>query len=124
MPASFNLFRCPVYVCVVLCFVLYCVCRGGGSIPPVSFCTGVLPRFCMNGTRLCCLAALHHPTGGWPFILHTKKKQGPEEMCLLEYHNPSKTSEKMSYFNCVTVSLHILQAANQDTESSQDQLTT
>ena len=52
-----------------------CVGRGvvcGGSIPPVSFCTGVLPRFCMNGTRLCCLAALHHPTGGWPFILNTK----------------------------------------------------
>ena len=55
--------------------VLYCVCRGGGSIPAVSFCTGVLPRFCMNGTRLCCLAALHHPTGGWPFILNTQKKR-------------------------------------------------
>ena len=29
----------------------------------------------MNGTRLCCLAALHHPTGGWPFILNTQKKR-------------------------------------------------
>ena len=35
--------------------------------------------------------------------------QGPEEMCLsLEYQNPSKTSEKMGYFDHVTVSLHIL----------------
>ena len=34
--------------------------------------------------------------------------QGPEEMCLsLEHQNPSKTSEKMGYFDCVTVSLHI-----------------
>ena len=35
--------------------------------------------------------------------------QGLEEMCLsLEQQNPSKTSEKMSYFDRVTVSLHIL----------------
>ena len=35
--------------------------------------------------------------------------QGPEEMCLsLEHQNPSKTSEKMGYFDRVTVSLHIL----------------
>ena len=35
-------------------------------------------------------------------------KQGPE-MCLpLEHQNPSKTSEKMGYFDGVTVSLHIL----------------
>ena len=35
--------------------------------------------------------------------------QGPEEMCLsLENQNPSKTSEKMGYFESVTVSLHIL----------------
>ena len=35
--------------------------------------------------------------------------QGPEEMCLsLEHQNPSKTSEKMGYFDHVTVSLHIL----------------
>ena len=35
--------------------------------------------------------------------------QGPEQMCLsLEHQNPSKTSEKMGYFDCVTVSLHIL----------------
>ena len=35
--------------------------------------------------------------------------QGPEEMCLsLENQNPSKTSEKMGYFERVTVSLHIL----------------
>ena len=34
--------------------------------------------------------------------------QSPEEMCLsLEHQNPSKTSEKMGYFDCVTVSLHI-----------------
>ena len=37
------------------------------------------------------------------------RSQGPEEMCLsLEHHNPSKTSEKMGYFDRVTVSLHIL----------------
>ena len=31
--------------------------------------------------------------------------QGPEEMCLsLENQNPSKTSEKMGYFDRVTVS--------------------
>ena len=34
--------------------------------------------------------------------------QGPEEMCLLENQNPSKTSEKMGYFDRVTISLHIL----------------
>ena len=34
--------------------------------------------------------------------------QGPEEMRLLENQNPSKTSEKMGYFDRVTVSLHIL----------------
>ena len=35
--------------------------------------------------------------------------QGPEEMCLsLEHQNSSKTSEKMGYFDRVTVSLHIL----------------
>ena len=35
--------------------------------------------------------------------------QGPEEMCLsLGHQNPSKTSEKMGYFDRVTVSLHIL----------------
>ena len=35
--------------------------------------------------------------------------QGPEEMFLsLEHQNPSKTSEKMGYFDRVTVSLHIL----------------
>ena len=56
-------------------------------------------------------------------IQMTHHTQGPEEMCLLEYQNPSKTSEKMGYFNRITVSLHILQTANQDTESSQDQLT-
>ena len=42
-------------------------------------------------------------------------------MCLsLEHQNPSKTSEKMSYFDRVTVSLHILLTANQETEGSQD----
>ena len=46
--------------------------------------------------------------------------QGPaEEMCLsLEHQNPSKTSEKMGYFDRVTVSLHILLTANQETEGS------
>ena len=35
--------------------------------------------------------------------------QGPEEMCLsLEHQDPSTTSEKMGYFDRVTVSLHIL----------------
>ena len=48
-------------------------------------------------------------------------------MCLsLEHQNPSKTSEKMGYFDRVTVSLvvslHILWTANQETEGSQDRL--
>ena len=43
--------------------------------------------------------------------------QGLEEMCLsLEHQNPSKTIEKMGYFDRVTVSsLHILYTANQET---------
>ena len=47
---------------------------------------------------------------------------GPKEMCLsLEHQNPLKTSEKMGYFDRVTVSsLHILYTANQETEGSQD----
>ena len=50
--------------------------------------------------------------------------QSPEEMCLsLEHQNPSKTSEKMGYFDRATVSLHILYTANQETEGSQDRLT-
>ena len=50
--------------------------------------------------------------------------QGPEEMCLsLEHQNPSKTSEKMGYFDRVTVSLPILLTANQETEGLQDRLT-
>ena len=49
-------------------------------------------------------------------------------MCLsLEHQNPSKTSELMGYFDriddLVTVSLHILYTANQETEGSQDRLT-
>ena len=36
----------------------------------------------------------------------------------LEHQNPSKTSEKTGYFGRVTVSLHILYTANQETESS------
>ena len=48
--------------------------------------------------------------------------QGPEEMCLsLENQNPSKTTEKMGYFDRVTVSLHTPLTANQD--RSQDRLT-
>ena len=61
-----------------------------------------------------------------PFIclLDTMNSQGPEEMCLsLEHQNASKTSEKMGYFDRVTVSLHILYTANQETEGSQDRLT-
>ena len=50
--------------------------------------------------------------------------QGPEEMCLsLEHQNRWKTSEKMGYLDRVTVSLHILYTANQETEGSQDRLT-
>jgi len=45
----------------------------------------------------------------------------------LQHQNPSKTSEKMGYFeradDRVTVSLHILYTANQETEGSQDRLT-
>ena len=41
----------------------------------------------------------------------------------LEYQNPSKTSEKMGYFDRVTVSSHILLTANQETEGLQDRLT-
>ena len=41
-----------------------------------------------------------------------RESQGPEEMCLsLEHQNLSKTSEKMGYFDRVTVSLHILKTA-------------
>ena len=44
-------------------------------------------------------------------------------MCLsLEHQNPSKTSKKIGYFDRVTVSLHILLTANQETEGSQDRL--
>ena len=63
-------------------------------------------------------------------VNHVNKKrtdvlsEGPEEICLsLEHQNPSKTSEKMGYFDRVTVSLHILYTANQETEGSQDRLT-
>ena len=45
-------------------------------------------------------------------------------MCLsLEHQNLSKTSENMADFDRVTVSLHILCTANQETEGSQDRLT-
>ena len=58
----------------------------------------------------------------------TVLSQGPEETFLsLEHQNPSKTSEIMGYFDRVddrvTVSLHILYTANQETEGSQDRLT-
>ena len=44
-------------------------------------------------------------------------------MCLsLEHQNSSKTSEKMGYFDRVTVSLHILYTVNQKTDGSQDRL--
>ena len=43
------------------------------------------------------------------FSLAPLGAQGLEEVCLsLEHQNPSKTSEKMGYFDRVTVSLHIL----------------
>ena len=74
VPASFNLFFCPVSVSVVDVLVLYCVCRGGGSIPPVSFCAGALPRlfrlvldFKSGGIALTLLGAGHSP--------QTQKKQ-------------------------------------------------
>ena len=62
------------------------------------------------------------------FIILEAVAQGPEEICLsLEHQNPSKTSEIMGYFDRVddrvTVSLHILYTANQETEGSQDRLT-
>ena len=51
------------------------------------------------------------------------RSQGPEEMCFsLEHQNPSKDSEKWVIL-IVTVSLHILYTANQETEGSQDLLT-
>ena len=44
--------------------------------------------------------------------------RGPEEKCLsLEHQNPSKTSEKMGYFDRVSVSLHVLFTANQETRA-------
>ena len=68
-----------------------------------------------NGFRACARATRY----GVKIAL--ARSQGPEEMCLsLEHQNPSKTSEKMGYFDRVTVSLHILQTANQETEGSQD----
>ena len=53
-----------------------------------------------------------------------RSPQGPEEMCLsLEHQNTSKTSEKVGYFDRVTVSLHLPYTANQETKGSQDRLT-
>ena len=41
--------------------------------------------------------------------------QGREEMCLsLEHQNPLKTSEKMGYFDRVTVSLHSIDRKPRD----------
>ena len=63
-----------------------------------------------------------------PLFPEESGAQGPEEMCLsLEHQNPSKTSEKMGYFDRVndrvTVLLQILCTANQETDGSQDRLT-
>ena len=45
-------------------------------------------------------------------------------MCFsLEHQSLSKTFEKVGYFDCVTVSLHILYTAHQETEGSQHRLT-
>ena len=57
--------------------------------------------------------------------MHVVQAQGPEEICLsLEHQNPSKTSEIMGYFDRVddrvSVSLHILYTASEETEGSQD----
>ena len=42
-------------------------------------------------------------------VIFALQSTGSKEMCLsLENQNPSKTSEKMGYFDRVTVSLHIL----------------
>ena len=48
---------------------------------------------------------------------------GSRDVFVVRTSNPPKTSEKMGYFDHVSVSLHILYTANQDTEGSQDRLT-
>ena len=93
-----------------VCYREYCICIQDGSL---------IPRISL--TRFTTHALL-------PLFPEESCAQGPEEMCLsLEHQNPSKTSEKMGYFDRVddrvTVSLHILFTANQETDGSQDRLT-
>ena len=55
----------------------------------------------------------------YSYLKYRIQAQGPLEMCLsLEHQNLSKPSEKMGYFDRVTISLHILYTANQETEGS------
>ena len=62
----------------------------------------VMPEICKVSSR-----TLESPS--LPIFEGSTCTQGPEKMCLsLEHQNPSKTFEKMGYFDGVTVSLHIL----------------
>ena len=50
------------------------------------------------------------------YLFMEAPSQDPEEMCLLLAHqNSSETSGKNGYFDHVTVSLHIVYTANQET---------
>ena len=53
----------------------------------------------------------------------TTQGQSRGDVFVVKTSKPIETSEKMGYFDRVTVSLHILQTANQETEGSQDRLT-
>ena len=73
----------------------------------------ITPRSLQNITKTshktCVAAMCNNRSENRPDLTYP---QGPEEMCLslehVEHQNPSKTSEKMGYFDRVTVSLHIL----------------
>ena len=63
----------------------------------------------MEGTVNCTVYRLLTVSTRCNIIEHEVQSQGPEEMCLsLEHQKSSKTSEKMGYFDRVTVALHIL----------------
>ena len=64
----------------------------------ISFCCWDCNDFCIGTEHFKSLTKYDHSSA---------IAQGPEEMCLsLEHQNPSKTSEKMGYFDRVTVSSH------------------
>ena len=64
----------------------------------ISFCCWDCNDFCIGTEHLKYVTKYDHSSA---------IAQGPEEMCLsLELQNPSKTSEKMGYFDRVTVSSH------------------